>query len=113
MGALGQGCIVTSLPPLSDGTLEPKLLPNQPNPFNSVTQLSFYLPTPERVTLQIFASSGREVVTLLEAVPIAAGLQSLIWDGKDGAGSNLPSGIYLTRMQTPSHILAGKLTLIK
>jgi hypothetical protein len=68
-----------------------------PNPFRSFTQIRYDLPAPGRVTLSVFDISGRRVVDLLNDVLKPAGRHGLRWDGRDGAGRELPQGIYFCR----------------
>jgi flagellar hook assembly protein FlgD len=80
--------------------LPPRLLLHSPvpNPFNPNTQLEYELPRPASVTLRVYTPSGRLVRTLLAAVPLPAGKHAATWDGRDGTGRAVSSGIYLVRL---------------
>lgn len=67
-----------------------------PNPFNPRTELVFTLPVAGHLQVEIFDLAGRRLVALA-AEDMPAGPQRLAWDGKDGAGHALPSGVYLAR----------------
>jgi flagellar hook assembly protein FlgD len=42
-----------------------------------------------------------------------AGWADIAWDGRTSDGGNLASGIYLYRVETSTHSMAKKMTLIK
>lgn len=80
---------------------------NYPNPFNPVTTISFSLPSKSFVSLKVYDSLGREVITILsEELP--AGTYSKQWNAAD-----LPSGIYFYRLQAGSFTETKKLVLLK
>jgi hypothetical protein len=35
------------------------------------------------------------------------------WDGRDDAGNELPTGVYLTRIETSAGAITGKITLVR
>jgi len=80
---------------------------NYPNPFNPSTQINFGLPESGTVKLQVFDLLGRKVMTLIDGT-MQAGRQSITFDA-----SNLPSGMYLYRLETSSNVLVRKMMLIK
>ena len=80
---------------------------NYPNPFNPSTTIDFALPQPETVRLQVFNSIGKSVSLLLDK-PLPAGQHSVVFDA-----SNLPSGIYIYRIEAGGFVENKKLTLIK
>jgi hypothetical protein len=80
---------------------------NYPNPFNPSTEISFTLPKNEKATLKIYDLLGREVQTLVNGYK-KAGSYHVTFDG-----SNLPSGIYLYRLETPSFVQIHKMILMK
>ena len=69
------------------------LFPNYPNPFNTETTIRYVLPEPVRVRLMIYDVLGRRVRTLVDEEQIA-GQHSVIWDGEDGEGERVSSGVY-------------------
>ena len=77
---------------------ETVLLPNYPNPFNPETWIPYQLSEPADVTLRIYAVSGSLVRTLaLGQMP--AGMyqnrtRAAYWDGKNGVGESVASGVY-------------------
>ena len=88
------------------------LFPNYPNPFNASTVITYALPEPGRVKLSILDLLGREVISSLDGFK-QAGSHSVIWDGKDGHGNQLPSGIYFYRMKAGDFVHMRKMILLK
>ncbi len=70
---------------------------NYPNPFNPSTTITFTLPAAGNVTLRVFNLLGQEIVTLADG-PFGAGSHATVWDGHDGAGRAMASGVYFYRM---------------
>jgi len=83
-----------------------------PNPFNPLTTLSFALPSDGRARLAVFDPEGRLVRVLVDG-PLAAGQHSTTWDGRDGAGRAMGSGIYLARLETGAGAGTVKLQLVR
>lgn len=107
----GQALSATSAAPVRGlpGDLQ---LAAVPNPFNPQTRLDFTLPTPGRVTVRVFDSAGRLVRTLLAGVR-PAGPASLIFDGRDGHGQALSSGMYFVKIEAGSLRAERKLLMVK
>jgi hypothetical protein len=77
-----------------------RLLPAAPNPFNPRTQIRFMLATGGDAGLRIFDAAGREVQSL--RIPgLAPGLHEVGWDGRDGQGQLLGSGVYRVQLLAP------------
>ncbi len=77
---------------------ETALLPNYPNPFNPETWIPYQLAAPAEVTLTIYDMNGG-TVRRFEMGHQAAGLyqshsRALYWDGRNGGGEPVASGIY-------------------
>lgn len=98
----------------SDGTASaaPSKLTCHPNPFNPSTKLSFQLPAGAQVRLEIYDTAGRKVRTLLDGF-LNAGPVAATWDGRDGGGKALSSGVYLARLDMSGEIATSKLVLLK
>jgi hypothetical protein len=79
---------------------------NYPNPFNSQTRIEYTLPQTQRVTLRIFNVLGENVATLVRGRQ-GAGHHQVVFNA-----DNLPSGLYLYRLQTPLGCKTRKLLLI-
>jgi|GEM_PF-1202374 len=70
------------------------LLPNYPNPFVGATTLTFELPEPSRVALEVYDLTGRLAASLLDA-DLPSGAHRLRWDA-----SGLAAGPYLVRLRS-------------
>jgi hypothetical protein len=81
---------------------------NYPNPFNPRTTISFSLPQPGSVTLKVYDARGCEVMTLADRRRETAGYHEIIFDATD-----LPSGVYLYRLQSDNLIATRKMMVIK
>jgi len=75
-----------------------RLNANYPNPFNPKTTFSFELEHADDVLLQVFDASGRLVRTLIDG-ECDAGRSEVDWNGRDEAGREMPSGVYLYRLR--------------
>ena len=71
--------------------------PPVPNPFSSLTRISFSLPTDQLVTVELFDVTGRLVRTLISARLFDAGQHSVGLTAVDEQGRRLPAGVYLMR----------------
>jgi hypothetical protein len=80
---------------------------NYPNPFNPSTTIPFELSTSAHVRLEVYDMLGRRVALLIDE-PRRAGDHTARFEAE-----NLPSGIYLARMQTGSEVLTQKMILVK
>ena len=85
---------------------------NYPNPFNPSTTIEFDLPRKSHVQLQIFNLSGQLVSTLINGV-FSAGSHSVTWNGRDGSGRLMASGIYFYSLRTETTIQSRKMILLK
>lgn len=82
-------------------------LANYPNPFNPVTTIAYSLPQPSRVTLAVYDMLGRKVETLIKGDQ-SAGQHRTIFDA-----SNLPSGVYMYRLQAGEYTETKVMTLMR
>lgn len=72
---------------------------NYPNPFVNHTRISYQLPQPGAVTLQIFNSAGQLIRTMNQS-RVEAGQHELYWDGRNETGNPVGSGVYFYRLQS-------------
>ena len=94
-----------------DETLLPvtmKLDQNYPNPFNPSTNISFTLPSSQKVTLRVYDMLGREVATLVNNQTVSAGAHTVNFDA-----SSLSSGVYIYQLVGSNVSLTRRMTLIK
>ncbi|MDD3716916.1 MAG: T9SS type A sorting domain-containing protein, partial [Candidatus Marinimicrobia bacterium] len=80
---------------------------NYPNPFNPVTLLRYSLPEDTPVQLAVYDIKGRHIRTLVNGRQ-AAGVYQVEFHAGD-----LPSGIYLARLQAGTEIEHRKMLLVK
>jgi flagellar hook assembly protein FlgD len=89
---------------------------NYPNPFNSSTTLQVDLPVAGSVRWEIFDVLGRLVRTFSET-PAGPGTHLVVWDGRNGNGIRLSSGVYIFRAlvttATGTLDLNGKTVLVR
>lgn len=88
------------------------LHPSVPNPFNTMTAISYDLPESGRVRLIICNLLGQVVRTLVD-VSKSAGHYTVCWDGTDDTGRAVASGVYLCRMVAGEFCAVRKLVLIE
>lgn len=84
-----------------------ELYQSYPNPFNPSTSISFKLPAPSHVKLEIFNILGQAVATLYNG-PLQAGVHRYTWDG-----TNASSGVYLYRLTAGDYVESKKMILLK
>ena len=80
---------------------------NYPNPFNPSTVISYQLPVNSLVSLKVFDMLGREVSVLVDGMQ-SAGLHMVEFNA-----SNIPSGIYIYRLEAGNTSLTRRMTLLK
>jgi hypothetical protein len=83
-----------------------------PNPFNPQTRIAFDLAERSTVRLEIYDLQGTRVRALIEA-DLAAGRHEATWDGRDGTGRLLATGVYFARLEAGATKEMRKLTLVK
>ena len=90
------------------------LYQNYPNPFNPDTHIMFEVgqATRGRTSLIIYNVLGQPVRVLVNQA-LSAGIHTVRWDGRDDKGNAVPSGLYFYRLQNGSHVLTGKMILMK
>ena len=89
---------------------------NFPNPFNGGTVIRFSVPPGDsggtKIELAVFNLAGQKV-RVLEEGALSAGGHEIQWNGRDGDGRMLASGIYLYRLKVGSRIETRKLLLLR
>ena len=90
----------------------PLLFPNYPNPFNSNTNITYYLARSSIVSLSIIDIAGTTVKRLThDKKPMGEHL--INWDGKNKKGEMVTSGLYFYVLETKDISLKKKMILIK
>ncbi len=89
------------------------LYQNSPNPFNPSTTIRFDLPgSSARVLLEVYNLLGQKITTLYDGVP-EAGSYSAVWNGRNDAGREMPSGVYIYRLSTDNFVGSHRMVLMK
>ncbi|MFC2088241.1 FlgD immunoglobulin-like domain containing protein [Calditrichota bacterium] len=89
-----------------------QILNAYPNPFNSSTNISFNVPFISPVEINIFSTLGDKIYSKI-IVPTNAGINNFVWDGKDNAGKEISSGLYLYSISYNKLIQFRKFLLVK
>ena len=87
-------------------------LTNYPNPFNPSTTLVYEVPSGGDVMLAIYDVRGALVRTLAYGNK-PAGQHIARWDGRDGRGRAVASGVYFARLEVGRATVTHKVTLLK
>ncbi|MFM7232842.1 MAG: FlgD immunoglobulin-like domain containing protein [bacterium] len=82
-----------------------------PNPARGLTHLSFALPTPGAVRLEVLDVSGRLVWSRQGAVE--AGTHAWDWDGRDASGRLAGPGLYMVRLATPAGTVRSRFARVR
>lgn len=85
---------------------------NWPNPFNPQTTVGFVLAEAGPVRVGVHDARGRLVRVLIEE-HLPAGNHHVLWDGRDGDGRDVASGVYLARLLTTGGERVHKMTLAR
>ncbi|MDA0709533.1 MAG: T9SS type A sorting domain-containing protein, partial [bacterium] len=83
----------------------------RPNPFHQRTQLDFSSPGGE-VTVTVYSILGQPIRYLLRQ-RVAAGPHSLTWDGTDGAGRQVSTGVYFIHHQDNQTAYTHRVVLLR
>lgn len=89
-----------------------RLYQNHPNPFNPNTAIRFDWPAAGRAVLLLFNLSGQLVGRLVDD-HYPAGTYTVTWDGTDGRGRALASGIYAYKLEGDDRTETRKLLLLR
>ena len=84
-----------------------ELYQNSPNPFNPSTKISFSLAETGRVNVSVYNVIGQKVAELVNQT-MESGIHNV-----DFNASNLTSGLYIYRLETPNYSNTMKMLLIK
>lgn len=82
---------------------------NYPNPFNPTTQISYGIPEPVHVRLEVYSING-QLITVLQNGIQSAGYHTVTFDSRNG---NLASGVYLYRLEAGTFVQVKKMLLVK
>jgi hypothetical protein len=85
---------------------------NYPNPFNPETVIKFSVPQDCRVSLRVFNLLGQVVNTLVDEQK-SAGEYAVQWNGKNGHGQDVASGVYFYRIKAGDYESVKRMTLLR
>ncbi|MCK4656035.1 MAG: T9SS type A sorting domain-containing protein, partial [candidate division Zixibacteria bacterium] len=85
---------------------------NYPNPFNPSTTFNFALPRYAHVTLCVYNVLGQKVATVINQ-NYPSGRHSYEWNGEDGRGQTLSSGVYFARFVAGEFASTKKMVVVK
>jgi hypothetical protein len=83
-----------------------------PNPMQNGCALRFDLPRASQVTLAIYDQQGRHVRTLAGGEH-SAGEHTARWDGRDGCGRPVASGLYFARLEVEGRRLTQRFVTVR
>ena len=89
-----------------------RLSQNYPNPFNSSTNIKYYLPYRTKVSLTIYNIHGEKIYTILNNVE-KSGSHIMRWDGRNEAGQQVASGMYICKLTCEGISYLRKITFLK
>lgn len=90
--------LITAVQPQSQLPTKFKLDQNYPNPFSASTTIPYKLVNRSTVRVTIYDILGR-VVRKFSVGSQAAGIHSILWDGKNTFGETAAAGVYFYRLQ--------------
>ena len=104
-----------STPEHNRGAPSPMLLSlvgNYPNPFNPRTTIHYQLSRPAVVSVTIYNLMGKEVRAFYPGLQ-TSGIHAVQWDGRNYAGRQIASGIYLGRIHADKEHRNVKMILLR
>ena len=109
----GDTAVAYTLAPAAGSVPQPVTIPpNQPNPFNGGTVITYTLAAPAEVTVAVYDLRGR-LIAELRSGPHEVGSYTTAWDGRDQAGTATASGTYILRVQTTVGTQTRKMALVR
>ena len=79
----------------------------EPNPFNPVTLINYDIPENSKVKLTVYNLIGQEVKTLVNESKTAGHYSVSFY------GANLPSGVYMYKLEAGNYIEVKKMLMVK
>jgi hypothetical protein len=85
---------------------------NSPNPFNPSTKIEYTLASRAHAVIEVVDASGA-IVARLDEGDRSAGVHTTMWNGRDGRGVPMASGVYFYRLAGMPDVAARKMVLLK
>ncbi|MCB9511403.1 MAG: T9SS type A sorting domain-containing protein [Deferribacteres bacterium] len=89
------------------------LYDNYPNPFNPSTTIEFDISSPGLVEIAVFNIVGQKIRTLTDKQFSQAGRYKVEWNGRDGLGRLVGSGVYFYRLKAGDVVKTKKMIMVK
>ncbi|MEW5993879.1 MAG: T9SS type A sorting domain-containing protein [Candidatus Zixiibacteriota bacterium] len=89
-----------------------ELAQNYPNPFNSATKIEYSLPAASKIRIVVYNILGQQVKTLIDTEQ-EAGKHTVVWNGTDGSGDEVASGVYFYRLTVGNRVSSKKMMMLK
>lgn len=83
----------------------------RPNPFKQITTISYQIIKTGTANLKVYNVLGQEVRVLADGEH-RAGRHQVSWDGRDGKGRKVSSGVYFYRLEAGENLASGKLLFV-
>jgi hypothetical protein len=106
------GSVAVSTPQIPLGRVGAGFTSISPNPFGKETLISFAVHSSARIHLSIYDVAGRLVRNLADQV-FPQGVHGIQWNGRDESQSQASPGVYLVRMETPTHREARRIVHVR
>lgn len=87
------------------------VLPAYPNPFNPSTTIVYGLEYDRHIKVEIYDISGKLITTLQDEYQ-TQGWHSVIWNGTNQYGEQIPTGLYFSKITSGNEVKTTKLMLL-
>lgn len=85
---------------------------NYPNPFNSVTNISFNVLRESQIILKVYDMNGKYIITLINNF-FNKGNHSVSWNGKNGDNQPVSGGVYFYQIKAGDFTQTKKMILLR
>jgi hypothetical protein len=89
-----------------------EVYPAYPSPFNAQTTIAYAVDSPGPIRLRVHDLRGRLITTLVNE-SVSAGRHEVTWNGRNDSGTDMPSGVYLSRLESSGQVAHGRMTLVR
>ena len=88
------------------------LAQNSPNPFNSATEIEYFIPENADVSIEVYDLRGKKVKQLVNEFQ-TAGTYSVNWNSTDEKGNPMPTGSYFYKIKAGEYETQKRMLFIK
>ena len=85
---------------------------NSPNPFNSATEIEYYIPDDADVTIDVFDLMGKHIKSLI-GERCTAGTHIVQWNATDNKGNPVPTGSYFYKIKAGDYETQRRMLYLK